>query len=273
MTRVSCVQLAPVVGAAEHNAALSTEAVATAAAAGAELIVLPELVTSGYCFASADEARGVALGADDPLFDRWTAAAGGAVLVAGFAELGTDGQLYNSAVLIDRDGRRTGYRKVHLWDAEQLVFRPGDTLPPVLDTAVGRVAVMVCYDLEFPEMTRSVALRGADLLAVPTNWPWADRPAGAPAPEVVIAMGAARANRMAIACCDRSGTERGQRWNEATSIIGADGWLLAAAEGVGGVAVADVDLAQSRDKRISSRNDVLADRRPEVYAGGLAALR
>ena len=95
------------------------------------------------------------------------------------------------------------------------------TPAPVVETAFGRIGVLVCYDMEFPEMTRSVALRGADLLVVPTNWPWADRPAGMPAGEVVIAMAAAMANRMPIACCDRRGVERGQRWHEATTIIGA----------------------------------------------------
>ena len=113
-------------------------------------------------------------------------------------------------------------------------------------------------------MTRSVALRGADLLAVPTNWPWADRPAGMPAGEVVIAMAAAMANRMPIACCDRRGVERGQRWHEASTIVGRDGWPLATA-GADGVAMAELDLAGTRDKRLSARNDALGDRRPDIY--------
>jgi predicted amidohydrolase len=123
---------------------------------------------------------------------------------------------------------------------------------------------MVCYDLEFAEMPRSVALRGADLLAVPTNWPWVDRPPGQPAPEVVIAMAAARTNHLPIACCDRTGVERGQRWNEATTVLSADGWPVGG-PGEGGLLVADVDLARSADKRVSPRNDLLADRRPELY--------
>jgi predicted amidohydrolase len=186
------------------------------------------------------------------------------VLVLGFAEVAGDGELYNSAALFDRGELVAAYRKVHLWDSEQLFFRPGGSLPPVCDTSAGRIGVMVCYDLEFPEMTRSVALRGAELLAVPTNWPWLDRPDGAEAPEIMIAMGAARVNRMAIACCDRSGLERGQAWNEASAVIGPDGWIRARVDG-GGCAVADLDLADSRLKTISPRNDVLADRRPDVY--------
>jgi predicted amidohydrolase len=123
---------------------------------------------------------------------------------------------------------------------------------------------MVCYDMEFPEMTRAVALRGADLLAVPTNWPWIDRPEGQPAPEILIAMAAARVNRMPILCCDRRGVERGQRWNEATAIIDESGWPVATAAD-SGVATALLDLSQARKKAISERNDALADRRPDVY--------
>lgn len=264
MARVICCELAPVVGDLDSNLAAASTAIRSAAGAGADVIVLPELATSGYCFNSVEEARSVALGAEDPVFTSWSSGAGDAVVIAGFAELGEDGVLYNSAVLLDATGVRALYRKVHLWDSEKLFFTPGDKPPPVVDAAVGRIAIMICYDLEFPEMPRSVALRGADLLAVPTNWPWVARPDGMPAPEVVMAMGAARANRMPIACCDRRGTERGQRWNEATTVVGADGWPLAVADSAG-LAVAELDLLASRDKRVSGRNDVLADRRPEVY--------
>jgi predicted amidohydrolase len=264
MTTVVCCQLAPEVGRLEASLAAASAALRGAADAGADVVVLPELVTSGYCFESLEEARSVALPAGHPALAAWSAEAGGAVVIGGFAELGADGRLYNSAALVDRTGVRAVYRKVHLWDTEQLWFTPGDAPPPVVGTEHGRIGVMVCYDLEFPEMVRSVALRGAELLAVPTNWPWVDRPDGWPAPEVVIAMGAARVNRLAIACCDRSGIERGQRWNEGSAVIGADGWLLATAD-ASGRACAGVDLTASRAKAISPRNDALADRRPDVY--------
>ncbi len=232
-------------------------------AEGADVVVLPELVTSGYYFESEGEVREAAVPRDHPVFDRW--AAHGAVVIAGFAELAPDGRLFSSAVVLDGPRGRDFYRKAHLWDTEQVWFTPGDEPPLVIDTDLGRIGVMVCYDLEFPEFVRSVALRGADLLAVPTNWPLVDRPPGLPAPEVVIAMAAARVNHLPIACCDRSGAERGHAWNEATAIVGADGWVVATADDTG-VARADVDLGAGRDKRVSARNDLLADRRPELYA-------
>ena len=264
MATVTCCELAPQLGSLEDNLAMAQAAIAAAAAEGADVIVLPELATSGYCFETAAEARANAITANHSAFEGWSSAAGSALVVAGFAELGADGQVYNSAIMLDRDGPRAVYRKTHLWDSELLFFAPGAAPPPVIGTRVGRVAMMICYDLEFPEMTRSVALRGADLVAVPTNWPWVERPEGMPAPEVVIAMAAARVNRISIACCDRRGIERTQRWNEATTIINADGWPVAQAA-PNTTATAELDLTASREKFISSRNHVLTDRRPDIY--------
>jgi 5-aminopentanamidase len=264
MTLVVCCQLTPVVGQLADNLDAISVALEGAAEIGADVVVLPELATSGYCFESVAEARSCAVPADHDTLAAWSRQAAGAVVVAGFAECGPDKRLYNSAALVDRSGVRAVYRKTHLWDTEQLWFVPGSDPAPVVETEHGRIGVMVCYDLEFPEMVRSVALRGADLLAVPTNWPWVDRPHGLPAPEVVIAMGAARVNHLAIACCDRSGIERGQQWNEASVILGADGWSLADA-GASGRAIAEVDLVASRNKTVSPRNDLLGDRRTDVY--------
>jgi predicted amidohydrolase len=263
-TRVMCCQLAPVVADVDGNIAMAEAAIVQAAGEGADVIVLPEVVTSGYPFVSTDEARAASITRRHPLFARWRGLVGDAVVVFGFAELGGDGTVYNSAALIEADAEPVFYRKTHLWDTEKLFFVPGDEPPPVVETRVGRIGVMICYDMEFPEMTRSVALRGADLLAVPTNWPWVDRPNGWPAPEVVIAMAAARVNRLAIACCDRTGADRGQSWNEESTVIGADGWQVATPD-TRGVVVADLDLTAARNKHISSRNDVHADRRPDVY--------
>jgi predicted amidohydrolase len=264
-TRVACCQLAPRVGDAAGNLARAEAAIGAARARGAEVIVLPELVTSGYCFADADEAARDAIAADHPLFARWAALAGPAVLVFGYAEAGADGRLYNSAAVLVPGRPPVHYRKTHLWDREKLFFTPGAEPPPVVPTPVGAIGLLVCYDLEFPELSRSLALRGARLLTVPVNWPAVPRPAGLPGPEVVIAMAAARVNRVAIACCDRSGDDgRGARWNEDTTIVAADGWPVATPD-ADGLAVADLDLAASGDKQISPRNDVLADRRPELY--------
>ncbi|MCX2732664.1 hydrolase [Saccharopolyspora sp. NFXS83] len=264
MTRVHCAQLAPRVADLPHNRELSAAAVRGAAARGADVIVLPELVTSGYRLNSVTEAESVAIDADDPLFTEWGRAAPNSVVVGGFCERGPDGTLHNSAAVLDHGTLVAVYRKTHLWDEEKLLFTPGTTPPPVLDTGHGRIGVLICYDLEFPELTRKLALDGAELLAVPTNWPLLPRPTAERAPEVVIAMAAARVNHLAIACCDRTGTERGTHWTEGTAIIDQQGWVRAEADTTD-AAHTDLDLPASRDKRLTPHADLFADRRPELY--------
>lgn len=265
-TRICCQQLAPVIGEPAANRALSVAAIEQAAAGGADVVVLPELVSSGYMFASPEEAAALAIAADDPLLAEWEALAvrHHLVLAAGFCERGEDGRIYNSAVLCDPGGGRTVYRKLHLWDREKLVFTPGADPPPLLETAIGRVSVVVCYDLEFPELTRAVALGGAQLLLVPTNWPLMERPPGERPGEATIAQATARINRMAIACADRAGIERGQAWTAGTTIVDADGWVVAESREPGPV-FADVDLARGLDKSHTALADAFADRRPELY--------
>jgi predicted amidohydrolase len=265
--RVAVHQLAPVIGDLEGNRARARAAIEAAADAGARIIVLPELAVSGYVFHDQDEARALAEPADGPTVAGWAelAAARGLVVVGGFAE--DAGRLYNSAAIVDASGLRAVYRKVHLWDREQLVFTPGDDPPALVDTPHGRIAAIVCYDLEFPEWVRLPALAGAELLCVPTNWPREPRPDGERPMEVLRTMVAAATNRMAIAVCDRCGDERGTSWVAGSAIAGADGWLLAGPppRPEPALLTADVDLAASRDKAIGARNDALADRRPALY--------
>ncbi|CUR54876.1 putative amidohydrolase [metagenome] len=273
MTRVAACQLSLQVGHAEVNRARADAAVRAAVAGGAEFVVLPELVSSGYVFRDADEARSLAETVSGPTLTQWRALSDelGIVLVGGFCELGADGHLFNSATLVDRGQVLAVYRKAHLWDTEKLVFTPGDAPPPVVDTTLGRVGVVICYDAEFPEWTRLVGLAGAQILAVPTNWPSsppaAPRPAGERPMEVVRVQAAASANRMYVVAADRCGTERGVSWVGGSVIVDPDGFPLA-----GGLAtdhaqtlVADVDASQALDKAISPRNDVHQDRRTDLY--------
>jgi predicted amidohydrolase len=265
MTRIACCQIDPAIGELAANAALVGEQIGAAVAQGADVIVLPELATSGYMFADADEARAVALTPADPVFADWATAAANSVVVAGYCELGADGLLYNSAVMLDAGGVLVNYRKTHLWDREKLIFTPGDTLPPLVKTRHGDIALMICYDVEFGELTRRAALDGAELIATPVNWPLFPRPEGERPGEVITAMSTARTNKIAIACCDRAGVERGQRWTEGTAIVDPDGWVVASVGPGPGVAVADVDLSVTHDKSVSEHVNLLTDRRIDLY--------
>ena len=265
VARIACAQLAPALGAVRANLEMSAAAVAEAVGAGADIVVLPELVTSGYLFADADEARAAALPADPASFTPWLDAAGDAVVIAGFCEAGADGALYNTAAVIEGGALVATYRKTHLWDREKLIVTPGDRLPPVLATRHGAIALMVCYDLEFGEVTRRVAVDGAELIAAPVNWPPVARPDGERCGELITAMSAARTNHIAVAVSDRTGTERGATFAESTAIVSADGWVVAETGPGVGMAVAEVDLRASRDKRLAEYVDLLADRRLDLY--------
>jgi 5-aminopentanamidase len=269
--RVACQQVAPIVGDVEANRRLTGEAVREAVAAGAQLVVLPELSTSGYVFESRAEARACAEPAGGPTLLGWAeeAARGDAVVVGGFCELGEDGALYNSAAVVDATGVLGVYRKIHLWDREELFFEPGQSSAPVLETRAGRIGVAICYDLWFPEIARGLALEGAELLVLPANFPRFPRPEERPM-EVTLAMATAHSNHLFLALCDRSGPERGVEWVGGSVICDEHGWVLAGppADFGPGLVVADGDLSRARDKAWNERNDLFGDRRPELYQLG-----
>jgi 5-aminopentanamidase len=265
--RVACCQVPLNIGDIAGNGVATTAAIEQAVRDGAQLIVLPELASSGYVFADRSELVSLAETRDGPSITAWAnlATALGVTIVAGFPEAARD-KVYNSAAVVDPTGLRGVYRKAHLWDSENAVFDRADDLPLVVDTQHGRLGVMVCYDIEFPEWVRAVALEGADLLCAPVNWPLLPRPDGERPTEQVRALAGAGMNRLAIAVCDRVGVERGQDWIGGSVLIDADGYPLAIAEyGKAGNVIADIDLAESRIKKFNEHNDVHGDRRVELY--------
>jgi 5-aminopentanamidase len=269
LVTVAVCQMGPVLGQVAANLRKVEVAVLAAAEAGGQVVVLPELVTTGYVFESVGQARGLAERVDGPSLRAITtlAAAHDIVIVGGFAELAADDELYNSAFLIDRSGVVAVYHKAHLWADESRWFMPGWQPPPVVQTDRGRIAILICYDLEFPEWTHIAALSGADLLCVPTNWPASSLPDGERPIEVIRAQATASVDRVFVAVCDRVGPERGTNWVGGSAIISPGGYPIALAEVGGGpqTLLARCDLNQARDKSTSAVNGVLADRRPELY--------
>jgi predicted amidohydrolase len=267
--RIACCQLCPDVERPDRNAAGAREAIAGAIGAGAQIVLLPELCNSGYVFETVDEARALAVARDDELLRSWAqeAARGDAIVIGGFAELAEDGTLYNSSALVDGDGVRAVYRKLHLWDRESLWFTPGEDPAPVIETRYGRIGLAVCYDVEFPEVTRGLALQGADLITLPANWPYDDQPPDGRPVLHSLAATTAYLNKVFVAVCDRSGTERGVEFEGGSVIADPDGALRAGPViGRGEETIAaDCELSDARDKRTSERNDAFADRRPDKY--------
>ncbi|MDO8402107.1 MAG: nitrilase family protein [Pseudomonas sp.] len=271
-TVVACCQVAPKIGDLAYNRTLTERAIRSAALQGAQVVVLPELVQSGYLFADRDEALSLSETTDGPTLRLWTALAKelNVVVVGGFCERLQGDALANSAAMIDPQGLRAVYRKAHLWDAESEIFSPGNDAAPVVETVHGRIGMLICYDLEFPEWVRLPALAGAELLCAPVNWPDGPRPPTERPAEVVRVQANASVNRMFIAACDRHGHERGVGWVQGSVIVDADGYPLAGPAEQGGeqILLATLNLAEARNKRISARNDLHRDRRLGLYGGG-----
>ncbi|MFE4501955.1 nitrilase-related carbon-nitrogen hydrolase [Rhodococcus sp. NPDC056743] len=269
---VAVVQVAPRLLDLDANVKLTVSAVETARERGADIIVLPELSLSGYMFETIDEVRSCAVTATHPVFARWAQALAGSpgLVVGGFVER-SGADLHISAALVSAAGVQAVYRKTHLWNREKRFFTAGVDAPPIVDTCFGRVGVLICYDLEFPEMARSLAIRGADLIAVPTNWALDARPYGDEPPQVMLARAAARTNHVYVACADRSGRERGQEFTGGSAVIDTAGWVLERPDAQG-FAIAPLSLSTARERQISRVNHVFDDRRPELYTGVFEAL-
>jgi 5-aminopentanamidase len=266
--KVACCQISPRAGMLEENRVAVRMAIQRAVGAGARIVVLPELSTSGYVLRSRSEAHDLALRPTDGALDDWSTAVGGnAVAVGGFAELGDDGLVYNSAAVVDRSGVLAIYRKAHLWMNEVSLFKAGDRPPPVVDTKVGRIGVAICYDLFFPEVTRDLARGGADILVAPTNSPVLASDVSNEDIGVAVARAAAHVNRVFVAVCDRCGDERGTRWAGRSVIVDPEGRVVSGPPGdCPKMLLADCELPLARDKVVpGTRNDVFGDRRPELY--------
>ena len=227
--KIACIQMKPVVGDKDGNVAKSLQYIGEAADHGAQLIVLPELCNSGYVFESMDEARSLAEPVPGgPTVAAWAriAAERNLHIVAGIDEI--DGHsLYNSAVVIGPDGYIGTFRKVHLWNRENAFFTPGDRGFPVFDTALGRIAALICYDGWFPESYRECALQDADIVCVPTNWvPINGQDENREAMANILTMASAHSNSVFVACADRVGTERGQPFIGQSIIVSYTGWPI-----------------------------------------------
>ena len=271
--RIAVAQYGPHVGDLEGNLAAAVSWAERAAEQEVDLLVLPELASSGYVFASEEEAaRTAEPAADGPLVGALTAvcAAHDMHVVVGLNEA-DGGSRHNSAVIIGPGGPLATYRKLHLFNDEQSWFQPGRELP-VVDLPFGRVGMIICYDLWFPEAARALALAGAEIIAVPTNWVASFRrklfdDAGN-CQGNIAAMATAGQNAVVVACADRVGVEREVCFLGASLIVGADGWPVAGPAGQTEeeILLADIDLdSVAAARRRTPRNHLLEDRRPDSY--------
>lgn len=225
----------------------------------ADLWVLPELFASGYNFKTKSEVKKCAETKDGPMASLLKAysARNGCTIVAGFPEK-AGAKLYNSALLADGAKTRV-YRKTHLFGGEKRFFSPGDTGFWVEKVKGVKVGVMVCFDWFFPESARTLALKGAEVIAHPANLvlPWA--PEGMKIRSLE--------NRVFSATADRVGVERGLGFIGQSQIVSPNGSLLTRLGHTEvGAAVVTIEPWTARDKKVHPACDLFADRRPRLYA-------
>jgi len=268
---LACIQFEPVVGEPAANLAAMERLIRQARADGASIVVLPELADSGYVFESSEELARLAdtiPGGCSAAFLCGLARELAIIIVSGLAE--RDGEtFYNAAMICGPEGYIGKYRKLHLWNQENRFFRPGDLGLPVFETAFGPIGIAVCYDGWFPETFRQLALRGAALVCVPTNWvPFPENDPQREPMANVLHKAAAHSNGIYIACADRIGTERGQPFLGSSLIVGPSGWPVAgpASADREEIILARLDLSQVRAvRRLNDFNDLIGDRRSDVY--------
>lgn len=254
-------QFAPEFG----NVPANLKKIAAACTGQIDLLVLPELATSGYQFVSKDEvaacAEKIPGSASVEFFTDLARKIGGTV-IAGLPE--KDGEhFYNSAVAVNENGLIGKYRKIHLFYEERDFFTPGGEPAPVFDIGPAKIGLMICFDWIFPEISRSLALQGAQILCLPANLvlPFCQRAMITRAIE----------NRVFTVVANRIGWEkRGDKkmlsFTGGSQIADPQGELLASAPAdKPEFKFVELDPAAANDKWVTERNNVFEDRKPELY--------
>ncbi len=239
------------------------ERVASAAAAqGAELLVCPEMFLSGYNI-GVEQVRRLAEASDGPaaLAVAEIARRAGLAIVYGYPERSAEGLLYNAAQCIDAQGRRLGnYRKTHLYgELDQGMFSASEAPSALFDFAGWKLGMLICYDVEFPENARQLALAGADLILVPT----ANMQPYLFVPNALVPTRAYE-NQVYLAYANYCGAEDAIEYCGLSCIAAPSGEVLARAQAGEELLLAEVDLERLRLSR--SQFPFLQDRRPDVYS-------
>jgi len=261
-------QMEPKLGEIGRNLDAIVARLEEASEQGVTLVVLPECAVSGYVFDSPAEALACAEETPGPALDVLVHACARLSIYAVCGVLARNGdELRNRSLFVGPTGLIATYDKAHLpfLGVDRFVTPGTEPLVPV-DTPIGRIGLEICYDLRFPEATRTLALRGADLIAHPTNWPVAAR-----ANAEFITRARAHENLVYLLTANRVGTERGAEFCGWSQIVAPSGDRLVEADAVSEVLlVAEIDLEQARNKSIIPASGeyemhLFDHRRPDLY--------
>ena len=257
--RIALAQSGPILFDKPSNLKKAEEFIREAAAEKASLILFPELFLTGYSLS--ERAKSLAETPDGPSarFLAELALRQRIAVIMGYAELDLGGEhVYDSALIVDQHGQVSGsYRKIHLFQSEKGIFQPGNT-PCILDLGFGKMGVLICYDLEFPEAARELALRGADWIAVSTG----NMTPNQHLQEIYLQSRAAE-NRVWVCLANRVGEEPDHEFFGASGAADPFGNLAAQAGGSETLLVVDIDLTRAKLAYLNA--DYLTDRRSDLY--------
>lgn len=269
LPKIAVSQMSSLPGYLDHNVRAVCEAIQDAAAAEACVVIFPECALTGYMFETRDETERAAVALDDPRFlpIQQAVTSTGCHAVIGLLERDGD-TVFNSAVVLAPSDQIGLYRKQHLpqMGADRFVT-PGDGgRSRVFDIGPLKIGVMICFDLRFPECARELALDGADVIAMPTNWPLH-------ASMLANDMLRVRAieNFVYMAVADRADAEFGKRFYGGSRIVSPKGEVLASSTLANALVVGEVDVEQARVKELFFSEagygiSIFDSRRPELYS-------
>ncbi|CCV36705.1 nitrilase-related carbon-nitrogen hydrolase [Yersinia enterocolitica] len=256
----AAIQFEPLMFAKEANLHQLLVLVEQAAQKGARLITTPEMATTGYCWFDRQEIAPMVETVPGESTARFTELAQRyqCYIVLGMPEVEPQTALYyNSAVLIGPQGVIGCHRKSHPYISEPKWAAAGDVGHQVFDTPLGRIGMLVCMDIHFPETTRLLALDGVDVICHISNW-LAER---TPAPYWISR---AMENGCYLLESNRWGLERGVQFSGGSCIIEPDGNIAAVVDNGDGIAYAEIDINRSRQRRVLGEL-VFDQRRPDYY--------
>ncbi len=266
--RIASVQCDVALGDWKSNLEFAREQLQELAGLRVELAIFPECSLTGYCVDSPEECTAICLNDSDraAVFAELQSTVDTANIagIIGYANL-ENGKRYNAATIFAPGDSPKTYRKTHLpYLGFDRFATAGDQLE-IFEFRGVRIGVMICFDMRPPECARTLALRGADLLAIPTNWPEGAENSA----EHGVFVRAAE-NKVFVASANRVGTENGVRFIGLSKIVGPSGQLLCAAEDTAVTLIHDIDPEIARQKRTVIRKgeyeyETLGARRPELY--------
>lgn len=260
--RLGFLQFAPVFGDIKRNL---DQIVATLERAEADLMVLPELCTSGYQFVSQEEVHRLSEPVPDGVATKTLldlARTRGMTIVAGLPER-SGSRYFNSAIIVGPTGFIGCYRKTHLFFEETLFFTPGDTGFQVWDVGPAKVGIMICFDWFYPESARTLALKGADVIAHPSNLVLPHCPDAMVTRCLENRVFSVTANRTG---CEARGGKAPLTFIGQSEIVTPRGTILhRASREQDDLTIVEADPAEARSKELNPYNDLFRDRRPLLY--------